>query len=71
MHASPDDVYDDSAQDEQWRDVTEECYNVSWKGLGDTPRYGDTEGQQIEKVSKALQRYDTAAQLYIEQLCII
>ena len=36
----------------------EECYNVSWKGLGDTPGDGDTEGKQIEKVSKALQLKD-------------
>ena len=29
---------------------------MSWEGVGDTPGYGDTEGQQIEKVVKSLQR---------------
>ena len=30
---------------------------MSWKGLGNTHGDGDTEGKQIEKVSKALQKY--------------
>ena len=46
-NASPDDINNDSAQDKYWGDIAEECYNMSWEGLGDTPGYGDTEGQQI------------------------
>ena len=61
-NASPDDINNDSAQDKYWGDIAEECYNMSWEGLGDTIGYGDTEGQQIEKVAKALWRYSTAAQ---------
>ena len=41
---------------------------MSWKGLRNTHGDGDTESQQIEKVSKALQRYDTAAQSNIIEL---